>query len=95
MGSGSCQPRLQRLGDGETEEHVEEDGEDHADWLWPSLVCAVKNGINKMYLNYVFILGYRPTSKKVVKITYWFVYRQLPIVLLELVSVLKADQLPQ
>ena len=44
--------------DGEklTEEHVEEDGGDNADWLWPSLVCAVKNGINKMYLKYVLSL---------------------------------------
>lgn len=46
------------MDDGErlTEEHVEEDGEDNADWLWPSLVCAVKNGINKMYLNCVLSL---------------------------------------
>lgn len=46
-----------------TEEHVEKDGEDNADWLWPSLVCAVKNEIN---------IDFRPTSKKVVKITYCF-----------------------
>ena len=47
---------IQWVDDGErlTEEHVEEDGGDNADW--PSLVCALKNGINNMYLKYVLSL---------------------------------------
>ncbi len=75
-----------------TEELVEEVGEDSADWLWPSLVCAVKNGINKMYLNNVSSLVTDLLQKM---LTYWFVSRQLPIFLLELVSVWKGDQLPE
>lgn len=75
-----------------TEELVEEAGEDNSDRLWPSSVCAVKNGINKMHFKHFFTFGYRPTSKI---FTYWLVSRQLPIFLLELVSVLKADRLPE
>ncbi len=67
-----------------TEELDEVAGEDSADWLWPSLVCAVKNGLNKMYLNNVLSLVTDLLQKM---FTYWFVSMQLPIFLLELVSV--------
>lgn len=70
---------IQQVDDRErlTEEHVEKDGKENSDWLWHSLVCTVKNEINKMYLYYVLSLITDLLQKRLSKLLAVFFFFQV------------------